>query len=121
MEKTTKIKKEKKKALYQNTKDNENSNNDKTLDEEVHENPQNCFAAPIILKNTPIQEKGLDELVYSKIISQIGEYLKIFFKFQSFFPEFRKENNIKLIDKFIKKYFLYFNLKRFSILNLFVL
>jgi len=115
MEKTTKIKKEKKKALYQNTKDNENSNNDKTLDEEVHENPQNCFAAPIILKNTPIQEKGLDELVYSKIISQIGEYLKIFFKFQSFFPEFRKENNIKLIDKFIKKYFLYFNLKRFSI------
>ena len=119
--KQQKMKKKKQKTKKQKSTNKEDSVTNKPSNTETNEiSPENCFAAPLNTnKLTPdFKEESLDELVYLKIISQIGEYLKIFLKFQSFFPEFRKENNIKLIAKFISrinKYCLFFNIKRFAI------
>ena len=41
--------------------------------------------------------------------------MKIFLKYGGFFPEFLKDENSKHINKFIEKYSLFFNIKRFSI------
>lgn len=78
------------------------------------ETPKDCFAAPLqISKLTPNSYN--DQTYYFKIIKIIGEYLKIFLKFGGFFPEFTKEEKAKQIKKFIEKYSLFFNIKRFSI------
>ena len=76
----------------------------------------NLLAAPLQLDNmTPNLEGNFNNLSYKKIINGIGEYLKIFYKYRSFFPEFMKSENEELINKFISKYNMYFNIKRFSI------
>ena len=77
--------------------------------------PNDCFAAPLqISKLTPNFDDS-DQIYYFKIIKLIGDYLKIFLKFGGFFPEFIKEEKAKQINKFIEKYSLFFNIKRFSI------
>ena len=85
-------------------------------EEDETETCSNLFAAPLQISNiiTP-QGKDLANLTYQKLISLIGEYLKVFFKYGSFFPEFLKKENIDLIKKYISKYNLFFNIKRFSI------
>ena len=100
------------------------SNNDKKKyskpkkkkDSIIYKTPNDCFAAPLDISNlTPGLKNPDDQLYYSGKISLIGEYLKVFLKFGSFFPEFLKNENSKLIKKFIDKYSLFFNIKRFSI------
>ena len=86
------------------------------IEENDKEKTMNLFAAPIRLVNlTPNIEANLDDLAYKKIINLIGEYLKIFYKYRHFFPEFMKSKNEEMINKFISKYNLFFNIKRFSI------
>ena len=85
-------------------------------EEDDKEKTMNLFPAPLRLSNlTPNIEGNLDDLAYKKIINLIGEYLKIFYKYRSFFPEFMKSENEEIINKFISKYNLFFNIKRFSI------
>ena len=96
-------------------KKEEKTSNPKTKKKFKKETPKDCFAAPLqITKITPNLDNN-DQEYYSKIINLIGEYLKIFLKFGGFFPEFLKEENSKHIKKFIEKYSLFFNIKRFSI------
>lgn len=54
-------------------------------------------------------------MTYTKLINLIGEYLKIFFKYGNFFPEFMKNENAKIIQKFMSKCKMFFNIKRFCI------
>ena len=88
----------------------------KITEENDKEKEMNLLAAPLQLDNmTPNLEGNFNNLSYKKIINGIGEYLKIFYKYRSFFPEFMKSENEELINKFISKYNMYFNIKRFSI------
>ena len=137
-DKKTRKKKGKKKGKKPHKKQNESSNEEDSDKEEIKaknnkkktkkeinikdntkendkEKTMNLFSAPLRLANlTQNIEGNLDDL-YKKIINLIGEYLKIFYKYRSFFPEFMKSENEEIINKFISKYNLFFNIKRFSI------
>lgn len=103
-------KKPKKKVKKFKNENNEEDNNEKTNDTDL-------LAAPLQISNlTPNPNNdNLDYLTYDKLIKLIGEYLKIFFKYGSFFPEFMKNQNANIIKKFISKYNMFFNIKRFAI------
>ena len=83
--------------------------------ENKNENIEDYFAAPLQIGELTPNGDDLTSLSNYKIINLIGDYLKIFLKFGSFFPEFQKDENTKLIKKYIEKYSLFFNIKRFSI------
>ena len=108
---------EKNNSSVESLSDSESDNKNKTTtikNKKIKKETQkDCFPAPLqISKLTPNIE---DKTYYYKIINLIGEYLKIFLKFGGFFPEFVKEEKAIHIKKFIEKYSLFFNIKRFSI------